>query len=261
MKHRTWIQLFAALMLVASMLAFGAPATQVAHAAPLSQPAANARINGTECELAAAITAANTDTATGACAAGNPGADTIELLSDVTLTSALPPIASAITIAGGGYTITHDPGAPRFRILSVGSTGDLTLNAATLTGGINGGVFDWGGGIYNAGTLTLNNSTVSSNSAGIFGDIGNASGGGIGNAGTLTLNNSTVSSNTTNGYGGGIYNLGTLTLNNSTVSGNSAGVYGGGIYNGSVGVANSSTVSGNTRPSMVAASATRVRWR
>ena len=48
-------------------------------------------------------------------------------------------------------------------------------------------------------------------------------GGGIYNGGTLTLTNSTVSGNTAWATrGGGIYNSGTLTLTNSTVSGNTA---------------------------------------
>jgi len=52
----------------------------------------------------------------------------------------------------------------------------------------------------------------------------------ISNEGTLTLNNSTVSDNTAQYDGGGIYdNSGTLTLNNSTVSDNTA-QGGGGIF-------------------------------
>jgi len=79
--------------------------------------------------------------------------------------------------------------------------------------------------LYNFGTLTLNNSTVSGNSI-------SGNGGGIYNGGTLTLINSTVSGNTSYFSGGGIYNeaTGTLTLNNSTVSGNLADT-GGGISN------------------------------
>ena len=46
-----------------------------------------------------------------------------------------------------------------------------------------------GGGIYNAGTLTVTNSTLSGNSP------ANSAGGGIYNAGTLTVSNSTFSSN------------------------------------------------------------------
>jgi hypothetical protein len=97
-----------------------------------------------------------------------------------------------------------------------------------------------GGGIYNDGTLTLTNSTVSGNSAG--------QGGGIDNYGTLTLIHSTVSGNSAAVGGGGIFNLGTVTLTNSTVSGNTAeGVYsGGGIFNAGRLTLTNSTVSGNT---------------
>ena len=60
--------------------------------------------------------------------------------------------------------------------------------------------------------MTLNNSTVSNNTA-VFGA-------GIGNDGTLTANNSTVTGNTACHRGGGIVNDGTMTLSNSTVTDN-----------------------------------------
>jgi hypothetical protein len=140
----------------------------------------------------------------------------------------------------------------------------------------NGGA---GGGIYNVGTLTLNNSKVSNNTTGNAGGCifpgcfsSGGDGGGIYNFGILTLNNSTVSDNTTgkgipgsfghpgspDGFGGGIFNLGTLTLNNSTVSDNttgnrfppdpfgSSGGAGGGIVNARVLILNNSILSRNT---------------
>ena len=202
----------------------GAPA---AHAFPAGP--AEAHINGTDCLLVDAITAANTDTATGDCAAGNPGLDTITLLSDVTLYSAnngvngLPVIASAITIEGAGFTIARDNGAAEnFRILQVAASGDLTLNQTAISGG--GAVFN-GGGIYNGGMLALNNSTVSGNSG--------ARGAGISNGGTLTINNSTVSGNSSFDVGGGIANYGNVTISDSTISGNPAPHDGGGIRNSS----------------------------
>ena len=68
----------------------------------------------------------------------------------------------------------------------------------------------------------MTNSTVSGNSA------STASGGGIFNAGALTVTNSTISGNAASGQygtyasGGGIYNNGgsPLTITNSTISGN-----------------------------------------
>jgi hypothetical protein len=69
-----------------------------------------------------------------------------------------------------------------------------------------------GGGIWNNGTLTVTNSTVSENTA--------DSGGGILTGGTLTVTNSTVSGNTAADVGGGIFNSGgTLTVTNTLIDG------------------------------------------
>jgi hypothetical protein len=86
-------------------------------------------------------------------------------------------------------------------------------------------------GISTTGTLTINKSTISGNSASPF-RYCMTGGGGIWNGGTLTINNSTVSNNTTHQVcGGSILNyLGTVVISNSTVSGNAAGS-GGGIFN------------------------------
>lgn len=84
---------------------------------------------------------------------------------------------------------------------------------------------DFGAGIYNAGNMTLTDSTVTRNSA------TNNFGGGILNHtdGSLTLINSIVSDNTAVGHGGGIYNNGgELILRNSIVSGNTSETHSGG---------------------------------
>jgi hypothetical protein len=115
------------------------------------------------------------------------------------------------------------------RVVDIGGGATVTIAGLTLINGNLGTGTQAGAGIYNGGTLTLTNATVSGNTTGF-----DCQGGGIYNRGTLTLNNATVSGNTTGFYcqGGGIYNRGTLTLNNATVSGNnSPGSYGGGIYN------------------------------
>ena len=72
----------------------------------------------------------------------------------------------------------------------------------------------------------------------------------------LTLNNSTVSGNTASYNAGGIHNVGTVTLNSSTVSGNTSGNDGGGLAIAADGTAtlNNSTVSGNTARTAAAAS-------
>ena len=97
-----------------------------------------------------------------------------------------------------------------------------------------------GGGIFNLGRLTLNNSTIKNNVGGAVGESGVAGGAGICNwylggvsMGKLILNNSTVSGNRVLDafLGGGIFNAGgKILLNNSTVSDNAA-AESGGIYN------------------------------
>jgi hypothetical protein len=85
-----------------------------------------------------------------------------------------------------------------------------------------------GGGIYNSGTLMLDNTSLISNTA----TSASLGGGGIVNGGTLTLSNSTFISNTGHD-GGAIYNNDIVTLTNATLIGNIAANYGGGIYNSS----------------------------
>ena len=139
----------------------------------------------------------------------------------------------------GGYLSGFNGGA-----LFVSSSASLTLNNVVLDGNHVVGEDDLGGAIYSNGTVIINNSTISNNTAG-------DDGGGIhANSGTLRLTNSTVSGNSAVS-GGGIYTDiafgGSVTLTKSSVSGNSA-VSGGGIetrYNGSVTLTNS-TVSGNS---------------
>ena len=120
------------------------------------------------------------------------------------------------------------------------AAGNVILEAVN----VSDGKAKIGGGIYNGGILTVNNSTIESNSAGY-------QGGGIYNlqGAELTINSSSVSNNSA-ANGGGIYNYSVagLTINSSTVSNNSAGDMGGGIYNysGAELTINSSTVSNNS---------------
>jgi len=102
------------------------------------------------------------------------------------------------------------------------NTGTLTLSSSTVSGNsATGGTQAGGGGIYNSGSLSLTLSTVSGNSASA---AGNGGGGGIlSNGGTLALNSSTISANTADGAGGGLYiNAGAVTLANTIDTGNSA---------------------------------------
>jgi hypothetical protein len=200
--------------------------------------AATIATDGTNCTLVDAITAANTDTAVGGCAAGS-GADIITLAGVYTLTAALPAITSAITIEGNGATIQRASSAPQFQFFVVAKGSSLTLNRVTLTGGSVPG-FGAGGAIYNLGTLTVNNSVITGNRAWTRGGIYN-------NGGTATLNSVVVSNNTADNGGGGIGNVhGSVTVVNSTISGNtSPGAAGISNYGGTLTIINS-TISGNS---------------
>ncbi len=105
----------------------------------------------------------------------------------------------------------------------------------------------FGAGLFNTGTGTITNSTFTGNSMGFNGGS-NGSGGGLFNSGgSLIVSACTFSGNTANVSGGGVGNSGgTMTLSNSTLSGNSAGSSGGGIFNGGSLTVSGCTVSANS---------------
>jgi CSLREA domain-containing protein/uncharacterized repeat protein (TIGR02543 family) len=226
-------------------------------------PVANSPASS-NCTLRDAILAAD---------AGNGGMGAITFASGltgtITLTSALPALSGQITITGPGasnLTISGGNSQTVGSIFTVNNLAVVGFSGITIANGNN--ATGSGGGIANAGTLTLSNSTVSGNSA-----PGNG-GGGIYSSGTLVVSGSSISGNTAY-YGAGIaarsgsvavssstisgnassYGAGidfggggalTLTVVNSTIFGNT-GSYGGGIhvYNGTVTVS-STTIYGNT---------------
>lgn len=169
-----------------------------------------------------------------------------------------PPNSVSSTISMSNSIISgNSAGADGGGIYSLGI---ITLTSSIIN---DNSVGADGGGIYNGGftspsykdsdqvaygNLTLIYSTISDNSA--------SSGGGIYNNGTLSLNNSTISDNYARDYGGGIYNssfnefsilnpasffnpaytttyktLGIVTVSHSSIRDNTAGTAGGGIYN------------------------------
>lgn len=133
--------------------------------------------------------------------------------------------------AGTPYSTPYGVVIPiiRSRVLSI-TDGEVDLNGLVITGG--GGINVDGGGIHIASgaDVTVRNSEVSHNSVGrIFNTIV-ADGGGIYNKGSLTLENSVVQNNTAAGFGGGIQNRGDLEVIDSRFATNSA-LAGGGISN------------------------------
>ncbi|MCB0255027.1 MAG: hypothetical protein KDI55_14995 [Anaerolineae bacterium] len=156
------------------------------------------------------------------------GTVTFTCSGTITLTAEIV-ISADTTIDGSGQTVTIS-GNHSVRVFT---NSGFTLNLNELT--VANGYAESGGGIFNDGTLNVNNSIFSGNSTTGYG-------GGIRNDhGTLNVNNSIFSGNSSTGLGGGIYNNGTVTLSNCTFSGNSARG-GGGIsnnYYGTVEVSNS----------------------
>jgi hypothetical protein len=157
-------------------------------------------------------------------------------------------IARNVTVLGAGVNSTVLDGGGNDNVVSVRASVTAAIlgrvritNARTVTG------FDVG--VFNAGTLTLIESTVIDNQAAAGGlynmngatltlsrctvtnNEGNT-GGGISNEGTLTVIESVLSGNRALSSGGGIYNWsGTVTLIDSVVAGNMAEIDGGGILN------------------------------
>ena len=158
---------------------------------------------------------------------------TIAVNTALTIDSAGP---KSLTITGPGASLLTISGGDAVSVFVVqplgGLGGPMTATISGLT--IRRGSSLLGGGIFNGGTLTLSNCTVTDNT------VDNQLGGGIFNVGTLTLRSSTVKGNHAGrqgvpGQGGGIHNasVGVMTLEDSLVFGNSADGLGsgGGLYN------------------------------
>ncbi len=159
---------------------------------------------------------------------------------------------AAVYLAGGGgesildnnrilqNTATNEMTA----VIYAGSGVSMTLSHSELN-------INTGAGIYNAGTLTVYDTQIMTNTRGIYHATpfypalisrstiadnnlilpsNNHSGGGIRSFGSLTVRHSTINNNQALQSGGGIASNGPLTLTNVTVSGNRADDSGGGIW-------------------------------
>ncbi len=165
------------------------------------------------------------------------------------------------TTVSGNVATSDDPGEGGGGIHQTGAGAATTLNGSTISG--NDAALE-GGGIYlNAGTLTMNQSAVSGNSATQAVDdmtTHSPRGGGLHlNTGTATIDGSSLTGNdasTADGddspFGGGIFNSANTTITDSTLSGMnttfggaSTSRQGGGIYNTGPLTIRNSTISGN----------------
>ncbi|MFG2997187.1 hypothetical protein [Streptomyces sp. NPDC048340] len=207
-------------------------------------PAAHAATVQVGCSVPDLVEAVNTANST-------PGPDTLRLARKCTyeLTApdpvnpgnGLPVITSEIAIDGRGATIEREDRGhkvPRFRIVFVGPTGNLTLNHTTISGGYATDCpafpdppgLACGGGISNTGTMKVTRSKFTGNTSAsdVF-----AQGGAIDSPGTASISDTEVTGNhvvysgsATGGAaaGGAISNDGPLTLTDSKLTGNTATV-------------------------------------
>lgn len=126
------------------------------------------------------------------------------------------------TSLDGGNLITLDGGGTT-RLFSVNALGALELKNITLRRGLG----TPGGAINNGGSLTISNSSLTSN-------VTYSNGGAINNSGMVTITNSSLTNNNAAAaFAGGISNesSGVLTMIDSIVANNSGGLAGGGIIN------------------------------
>jgi hypothetical protein len=217
-----------------------AAAVLAASAAAAEAPAAGVlTVTNTSDSGAGSLRQAIADAATG---------DTINFSlpasSTITLTSQEIVLDKNLSIEGPGAAALTVSGNRQGRVLRVASGVTASVSGLTLRDGLflasarpgNDAESDaFGGGILNAGTLSLSDCVVTNNAAlGSSTPVGSGNGGGIDNSGALTLINCTVSNNLAAGgggfldanraNGGGINNRAGATLNvtDSTLSGNEA---------------------------------------
>lgn len=142
------------------------------------------------CSLADAIKAANTDSATGGCPAGD-GADTITLSADISLDAALPPIESDLTIDGADFEIN---GNENFRIFHLAG-GDIAIRRLGMRAGHTE---DNGGAIFldGASSLTISRSSIVDSEGRFDGGIF------VGGSAAVSISDTTITGNSAFAGGG-----------------------------------------------------------
>ncbi|MGD0540044.1 MAG: choice-of-anchor Q domain-containing protein, partial [Tepidisphaeraceae bacterium] len=189
---------------------------------------------------------------------GAASGDTIQFASSlsggtIVLTTGELVIGKSLTITGPGASSLSISGNNSSTIFAISAATTVSISGLTITDG-NAGLGD-GGGIYNDGSLTISNCTLSADAATVtvatglgFSGGSDGDGGGIFNdaAGTLSITGTTITSGAAD-VGGGIYNNGgQVTITSSTLS-NSRAEQGAGLLNTDGGTVNitGTTITGN----------------
>jgi CSLREA domain-containing protein len=218
------------------------------------------------CTLREAITAANTNSASGGvageCVAGSSSdpdlIDLTGLSGTISLATVLPDVSTSMTINGpGADTLTVQrstaAGVPMFRIFNIGSAATVTLSGLTVSNGnangfnINGS----GGGVFNSGHLTITACNFFGNTALVVGGAIDSEASILPPSNTsLTINNSNIGGtapgqpNTSgaNGATAGIQSTGPITINGGSIVGNTGGA---GVFVASTATLNGVTITDN----------------
>lgn len=170
--------------------------------------------------LAAAITTANGRTGATLNLAANC---TYVIQTPATVADGLPMITGHMNLIGGQDTaiMRSTDTVALFRIFEVAAGATLGLNRIIIQNGDTAGL---GGGVLNAGTLSVTQGSFSGNTGTNGGAISNSA------AGTATVVSTVITRNTSTGVGGGgIINFGTLTATGVTFAKNHAPINGGGL--------------------------------
>ena len=168
---------------------------------------------------------------------------TLTVTGVINLATALPALDNDITLNGPGAAAldVHRNSVSEFGIFAVNAGHAVTISGLT----ISNGSAPHGGGIVNAGALTVIDSILTGNSATVL--SASDGGGAIFNAGSLSLLNTTLTNNQANtGAGGALCNFigANASLTNCTLSMNNSGSAAAIMSRGSLTVTGS-TLSGN----------------
>ncbi len=164
------------------------------------------------------------------------------LTGTITLTSSQLSITNSVNVIGPGAANLTVSGNNADRVFNIPASTTVSISGLTIANGNvteNSSDGTTGGGIQNAGNLTLTNVTVSNCHA-------DSNGGGVSSTGTLTIGSSTFTLNTVSFYTGGAINASNFTITNSSITHNTS-YAGGGIAGGDpVSTITNSDISYNT---------------
>lgn len=179
-------------------------------------------------------------------------------------------VSDYLTLVGQGATLSHIRMTTLDRVLHLIGPIQVTMTDLSITGGDYNGFGESGGGIYNPeATLEISRVTIADNlvitqsGAGIYNGgtlrlqdsllYGNLipqpgtflkGGAGIFNIGQATIHNTMFMTNTAE-FGAAVYNYGTLTISHSSLISNTANYRGAGIFNKGTLLVQQTIISGN----------------